>query len=64
MIWLRKSKTFYYDKMNYSGFDKVINPSYTRIPIQFVLDVQMKYSLKCDNCPKKEVKIYIPEKDK
>ena len=59
---MRKSKTFYYDKMNYSGFDKVINPSYTRIPIQFVLDVQMKYSLKCDNCPKKEMKVVVPEK--
>lgn len=59
---MRKTKTFYYDKMNYSGFDKVINPSYTRIPVQFVLDVQMKYSLKCDNCPKKEVKVVVPEK--
>jgi uncharacterized protein YggE len=55
----RKSKTFYFDKQNYSGFDKIINPTSVKIPVQFVLDVQIKYTLKCDYCmsqqPKKAV---------
>lgn len=46
----RKSKTFYFDKQDYSGFDKVISPVSIKIPVQFVLDVQVKYTLKCDYC--------------
>lgn len=46
----RKSKTFYFDKQNYSGYDKIINPSTVKIPVQFVLDVNIKYTLKCSYC--------------
>lgn len=40
---LRKSATFYYDKVNYSGFDKVINPAITEPAVEFVLTLQIKY---------------------
>ena len=40
---LRKSTTFYYDKINYSSFDKVINPSVTEPAVEFVLTLQIKY---------------------
>lgn len=40
---LRKSATFYYDKMNYSGFDKVVNPTITEPAVEFVLMLQIKY---------------------
>ncbi|MCX6258899.1 MAG: SIMPL domain-containing protein [Bacteroidia bacterium] len=40
---LSKSTTFYYDKMNYSGFDKVINPIVTEPATEFVLILQIKY---------------------
>ncbi len=42
---LRKGATFYYDKMNYSGFDKVINPSFTEPAVEFVLTLQVKYQI-------------------
>jgi uncharacterized protein YggE len=40
---LRKVATFYYDKINYSSFDKVINPSITEPAVEFVLTLQIKY---------------------
>lgn len=42
---LRKSATFYYDKTNYSGFDKVINPTITEPTVEFVLNLQIKYQI-------------------
>jgi len=42
---LRKSKTYYYDKMNYSGLDKVINPSVTEPAIEFILTLQVKFQI-------------------
>lgn len=52
----RKSKTFYFDKQNYSGYDKIINPSMVKIPVQFVLDVHIQYKLKCDHCVSQQPK--------
>lgn len=40
---LRKGETFYYDKIDYSGFDKVINPSVPEPAVEFVLNLQIKY---------------------
>ena len=42
---LRKSATFYYDKINYSGFDKVINPYVTEPAVEFVLTLQIKFEI-------------------
>ncbi len=52
----RKSKTFYFAKQNYSGFDKIISPVNVKIPIQFVLDIQVKYTMKCDYCVSQQPK--------
>ncbi len=43
---IRKSQTYYYNKINYSGFDKVINPSVTEPPIEFILSLAIKYEIK------------------
>jgi len=40
---LKKSTTYYYDKINYSGFDKVINPIVTEPTVEFVLMLQIKF---------------------
>ena len=40
---IRKSATYYYNKMNYSGFDKVINPFVTEPAVEFVLTLQVKF---------------------
>ncbi len=40
---LRKGETFYYDKVDYSGFDQVINPSVTEPAVEFVLTLQIRY---------------------
>ena len=42
---IRKSETFYYDKINYSGFDKVINPYVTEPAVEFVLTLQMRFEI-------------------
>ncbi len=42
---VRKSATYYYDKINYSGFDKVINPYVTEPAVEFVLTLQVKYEI-------------------
>ncbi|MEP6647598.1 MAG: SIMPL domain-containing protein [Saprospiraceae bacterium] len=42
---IRKSATFYYDKINYSGFDKVINPYVTEPAVEFVLTLQIKFEI-------------------
>jgi len=42
---LRKSTTFYYDAINYSGFDNVINPAVTEPAVEFALTLQMQYKI-------------------
>lgn len=42
---LKKNTTYYYDKMNYSGFDKVINPVVIEPAIEFILNLQMKFEV-------------------
>ncbi|MEP6794001.1 MAG: SIMPL domain-containing protein [Saprospiraceae bacterium] len=43
---VRKSATHYYDKINYSGFDKVINPYVTEPAVEFVVMLQVKFEIK------------------
>jgi uncharacterized protein YggE len=43
---IRKSPTFYYDKMSYSGFDKVLNPNVVAPAVEFCLSLQIKFQLK------------------
>lgn len=43
---LPKNTTYFYDKMDYSGFDKVINPIVTEPAVGFVLTLQIKYDIK------------------
>jgi uncharacterized protein YggE len=42
---LKKNTTYYYDHMNYSGFDKVINPIVTEPAVEFVLTLQIKFEI-------------------
>lgn len=42
---LKKNTTYYYDKINYSGFDKVINPIVTEPTVEFVLVFQIKFDI-------------------
>ncbi|WP_454046525.1 SIMPL domain-containing protein [Chryseobacterium sp. Marseille-Q8038] len=42
----RKSKTFYYDGTDYTGFDKVINNSDPEVGIQYIMNLSVKYDLK------------------
>lgn len=42
---VRKSATYYYDKINYSGFDKVINPYVTEPAVEFVVTLQVKFKI-------------------
>ncbi len=42
----RKGKTFYYEGLEYSGYDKVINNNDPEIGIQYVLNLSVKYDLK------------------
>ncbi len=42
---LRKSTTYYYDPISYSGFDKTINPIITEPAVQFVLELQLKFDI-------------------
>ncbi|HUR31383.1 MAG TPA: SIMPL domain-containing protein [Saprospiraceae bacterium] len=41
----RKSPVFYYDKIDYSGFDKIIEPSVTEPAVEFVLTLQVRYEM-------------------
>ncbi len=43
---LRKNTTYFYDKVNYSGFDKVINPVVTEPAVEIVLKLQIKFDIK------------------
>lgn len=42
---LRKSTTYYYDNISYSGFDKVIHPIVTEPAVEFVLTLQIKFQV-------------------
>ena len=42
---LRKFVTFYYDKLDYSGFDKVVRPTIVEPAIQFVMTLQVRYEI-------------------
>lgn len=42
----RKGKTYYYEGIDYSGFDKIINNENPEIGIQYILNVNVKYKLK------------------
>jgi uncharacterized protein YggE len=42
---IRKSQTFYYNKMDYSGFDKVINPGITEPAVEYALELELKFDL-------------------
>lgn len=42
---LKNSTTYYYDKVNYSGFDKIINPSVIEPAVEFVLGLQIKFQI-------------------
>jgi len=39
----RKKTTWYYDGLNFSGFDKVIRPQKIRVGLQAVFELQLKY---------------------
>lgn len=42
---LRKNTTYYFDKINYSGFSKIFNPIVTEPAVAFVLTLQIKFSI-------------------
>ncbi len=42
---LKKNTTYYYDHINYSGFDKVVNPIVTEPTVEFVLMLQIKFDI-------------------
>ncbi|MDP9077290.1 MAG: hypothetical protein M3O71_07710 [Bacteroidota bacterium] len=42
---LKSSTTYYYDKVNYSGFDKIINPSIIEPAVEFVFSLQIKFQI-------------------
>jgi len=42
---LHKFQTFYYDKIDYSNFDKIINPIILEPAIQVILTIQVKYDI-------------------
>jgi len=42
---LQKPSTVYYDKIDYSGFDKIINPEITAPAIEFGLNLQIKFQI-------------------
>lgn len=42
---LKQNTTYYYDKISYSGFDKVIKPIVTEPAVEFVLMLQIKFDI-------------------
>jgi len=42
---LQKPSTVYYDKIDYSGFDKIINPEVTEPAIEFGFTLQIKFQM-------------------
>ncbi|NDI97607.1 SIMPL domain-containing protein [Flavobacterium sp. LaA7.5] len=42
----RKNRTFYYEGMDASNFDKIINPSTPQVCLQYVIEVKVVYHIK------------------
>jgi uncharacterized protein YggE len=42
---LKKNTTYYYDHINYSGFDKVVNPTVTEPTVEYILMLQIKFDI-------------------
>jgi len=42
---MRKSTTYYYERMNYSGFDKIINPIVTEPAVEYALTLQIRFNI-------------------
>jgi uncharacterized protein YggE len=42
---LKKNTTYYYNKIDYSGFDRVINPIVIEPAVEFVLMLQIKFNI-------------------
>jgi uncharacterized protein YggE len=42
---LKKNTTYYYDHINYSGFDKVVNPIVTEPAVEYVLVLHIKFDI-------------------
>lgn len=42
---LPKNITYFYDKVNYSGFDKVINPVVTEPAVEYIMNLQIKFNV-------------------
>lgn len=42
----RKGKTYYYEGINYAGYDRIINDRSSEIGIQYMLNLSVKYDLK------------------
>ena len=40
-----RERTFFYDPLNLSGFDKVLNPAPVEVGLAYVLELQMEYEL-------------------
>lgn len=41
-----RERTFYYDPLDPSGFDKVLNPAPVEVGLAYVLELQVEYTLK------------------
>jgi uncharacterized protein YggE len=42
---LKKNTTYYYDHINYSGFDKVVNPIVIEPTVEYVLNLHIKFEI-------------------
>ena len=42
----RKNTTFYYDGINPSGFDSIINPSSPIVGVQYVMELKIRFDIK------------------
>ena len=42
---LNSAQTFYYDQLDYSGYDKIINPVVIEPMVEFILNLQVKYKI-------------------
>jgi uncharacterized protein YggE len=42
---LKKNTTYYYDHINYSGFDKIVNPTVTEPTVEYVLMLYLKFNI-------------------
>lgn len=42
---LRKSKTYFYNGISSTGIDKIVNSKMTEVPIQYLLELDIKYNI-------------------